>query len=336
MKNPEPTAAWPNFESESKEGPLAPFAGESPPAPAWFRAAMEIEPERSFIDVAGAAIEWLAWGERGKPGLLFMHGNMAHADWYAFIAPFFAERFRVAALSWSGMGGSGWRERYDVETLSLESIRVAEAAGLFDAAEKPVFCAHSFGGLPLRWSAIHHGRRLKAAIVLDSRTDMMGRQPRPDGEPHRWGPPNAAARTKGNNVYPTLAAALARFRLAPPQACENLFLVDYIARRSLKQAPMPDGSGLGWTWKFDPFFFGKFAVEDPDALLRPPACPMAMIWGARSLMMQMDRIGAMRSWEGRGPMLEIPDSGHHVMLDQPLALVTGLDGLLQGWPGSRS
>lgn len=333
MKNPDPEPQWPNFENAPKEGPLAPYAGSTPPAPDWFTKAIAVQPERTFVDVDGAAIESLAWGERGKPGLLFMHGNMAHADWYSFIAPFFAERFRVASLTWSGMGGSGWRERYDVETLSKEAIRVAEEAGLFDGPEKPVFCAHSFGGLPLRWTAIHHGKRLKAAIVLDSRTDMMGRQKREDGEPQRWGPPNAGARTRGNNVYPTLAAALARFRLAPPQSCENHFLVDYIARRSLMEAPMLDGSGMGWTWKFDPFFFGKFNVDDPDALTRDAQCPMAMIWGARSMMMQMDRIGAMRSWEGRGPMMEIPDSGHHVMLDQPLALVTALDGMLQGWPG---
>ena len=37
-------------------------------------------------------LEVLTWGEVGKPGLLFVHGNSAHADWWSFIAPFFAER----------------------------------------------------------------------------------------------------------------------------------------------------------------------------------------------------------------------------------------------------
>src|SRR3712207_9584205 len=63
----------------------------------------------------------------GKPGLLFLHGNGAHADWWSFIAPFFADTHRVAALSWSGMGGSDHRERYSIDGFVAEAFGVAEA-----------------------------------------------------------------------------------------------------------------------------------------------------------------------------------------------------------------
>ena len=43
-----------------------------------------------MIEVEGAKVEVLAWGQRGKPGLMFLHGGAAHADWWSFIAPFFA------------------------------------------------------------------------------------------------------------------------------------------------------------------------------------------------------------------------------------------------------
>jgi hypothetical protein len=33
---------------------------------------------------------------------LLLHGNGAHADWWSFIAPYLANNFRVAAMSWSG------------------------------------------------------------------------------------------------------------------------------------------------------------------------------------------------------------------------------------------
>ncbi len=39
----------------------------------------------------GANIELLTWGEVGKPGLILVHGNSAHADWWSFIAPFLAD-----------------------------------------------------------------------------------------------------------------------------------------------------------------------------------------------------------------------------------------------------
>src|SRR6202522_2874583 len=77
--------------------PLAPFKGEPPPAPKWFHDAVAQAPERTLVPVLGANIELLAWGDRGNPGLVLVHGNCAHADWWSFIAPFIAHDYRVAA-----------------------------------------------------------------------------------------------------------------------------------------------------------------------------------------------------------------------------------------------
>ena len=98
---------------------LAPFQGAPPPTPAWFDAAIAQAPERTMITVEGANIELLTWGEVGKPGLLLLHGNGAHADWWSFIAPFFAKDWRVAAISWSGMGGSDWRPASTAAKISV-------------------------------------------------------------------------------------------------------------------------------------------------------------------------------------------------------------------------
>ena len=35
---------------------------------------------------------------------------------------------------------------------------------------------------------------------------------------------------------------------------------------------------------------------------------------------------------GRLPVVDIPDAGHHPMLDRPLSLVTGVRTLLAVWP----
>jgi len=91
--------------------PLAAFHGQRPPAPAWFEAALAHEPERTFVEVEGAKVEVLAWGKRGLPGLMFLHGGAAHADWWSFIAPFFAATRRVVASSFTGMGRSRQPER---------------------------------------------------------------------------------------------------------------------------------------------------------------------------------------------------------------------------------
>ena len=304
---------------------LEPYHGDRPPAPLWFEHAIEHRPERSVVEVDGAGIELLIWGERGKPGLLFLHGNGAHADWWSFIAPFFAADFRCAAISWSGMGRSDWRERYSIEGFGEEALAGAEAAGLFEARERPIFIAHSFGGSVTNALAAAHGERLKASIIVDS-----GARP-PEMQ---WrGPPR---RSQPNRVYPTLEAALARFRLMPPQDCQNHFIVDYIAREALHPAPLDDGSGqMGWTWRFDPFIWSKMDFTqafDSAAALAAAKCRLAFVWGEQSKLMQNGVVDYSRSHAAFGtPFLAVPEAEHHVLLDQPLALIAALRAVIAGW-----
>jgi pimeloyl-ACP methyl ester carboxylesterase len=301
--------------------PLTAFEGGTPPAPAWFHQVLAQAPERTSVEVESARIELLTWGERGRPGLLLLHGNGAHADWWSFIAPFFADTHRVAAISWSGMGASDWRDAYAGETFAAEALAAAEAAGLFDAG-KPVFVGHSFGGFPTLLAAATAGAQLAGVVSLDS----------PIRPPHlQWrGPPE---RFRANRVYPTLEAALARFRFAPPQGCENLFIADHIARTSLKRAPLEDGSGEGWTWRFDPFMWRNFRMEERASFLSGAQCPVAVMWGERSNLMTPEVVDYMRGLARPGtPFIAIPDADHHVMVDQPLALVAALRALFSVWP----
>lgn len=295
---------------------LAPFDGAPPPAPAWFTAAVADEPERSRIPVEGAEIELLTWGEVGKPGLLFLHGNGAHADWWRFIAPFFAKDWRVAAISWSGMGGSDWRGTYTAELFATEIFSAVEAAGLEAGGVKPIVVGHSFGGFPTLYCAARHPERLRGAIMVDSSIQPPEK---------RWkGPPPRSG--QGARVYATLEEALTRFRLAPPQGCENLYIADDIARRSLKEV---EG---GWTWKFDPDLWHNFRMPDLGLMLPQIACPAALMWGERSGLMGPETLNYMiEQMPDEVRLLPVPDADHHVMIDQPLAFVAGLRGLLAGW-----
>src|SRR5258708_36721187 len=83
------------------QAPLAVYAGAEPPSPQWFKDAIAQEPERGFVESLGSKLEVLTWGEIGRPGLLLVHGNSAHADWWSFIAPFFAAAYRVTSMSFA-------------------------------------------------------------------------------------------------------------------------------------------------------------------------------------------------------------------------------------------
>jgi pimeloyl-ACP methyl ester carboxylesterase len=337
LDDDEPVRLQPDLPPEVAS-PLAPFAGAKPPSPAWFDAALAKAPERTLVLVEGANIELLTWGQVGKPGLIFVHGNSAHADWWSFIAPFLADDFRIAALSLSGMGDSDWRETYTFETFANEIWACAKAAGLYEAAVKPIYIGHSFGGSQVFYSAVKHPERMRGALLLDTgfggpptreQEEQWRREAAKSGD--RWRGP--MQRTRPNRVYATLEEALTRFRFMPPQAPGNLFVADYIARTSLKRAPMADGSGEGWTWKFDPFLWGKLDRKPFGPLDPAKAPPMAQIFGDRSaIMLRREMAGQADYVPANVPSVAIPDSEHHIMVDQPLALVAALRTLLAVWP----
>jgi pimeloyl-ACP methyl ester carboxylesterase len=302
---------------DGPQGLLSHLAGEPPTPPSWFARALAQAPERRRIVVAGAGLELLTWGKIGKPGLLLLHGNGAHADWWSFIAPMLADRYRVAALTWSGMGGSDWRAAYSFAGFGAEMLAAIEAGGLNACDEKPLVAAHSFGGFIAMYAAATFGAQFKGVALIDAAVSPP--EAPQDGPPQRFRP---------NRIYPTFNQALARFRLAPPQPCENLFAIDHIARLSIKPTKG------GFTWKFDPFLWRDFADDDAAAMLAKPQCPIALICGATSNLMTPAVAAYMASIAPPGtPLVPIPEADHHVMLDQPLACVAALGGLFAGWPG---
>lgn len=307
-----------------ESGPLTSYEGKTPPAPEWFREAVAHSYETRYVDVKGAKVHYQRWGQRGSPGLLFVHGNGAHAHWWDFIAPYFSEKYNVAALTFSGMGDSERRENYDMATFALEELEVARDAGMFEANAKPIIVSHSFGGFVTLLTAADYGEQFEGTVIVDSPVNPPDRQ--------RQGPPRSL---RGNRVYPDLRSALARFRLAPPQLCENHFAMDYIARWSLKRVHDGD-SQEGWTWKFDPRIWQRFeAGREPSEMLKSSKCRIALFRGEESGLMPDDVGDYMQGLLGHQvPFISIPHARHHVMIDQPLAFVSALRTLLGEWAHS--
>jgi pimeloyl-ACP methyl ester carboxylesterase len=288
----------------------------TPPAdagPAWFSAALADTPEERVTTVEGTAISYRAWGNPADRGIVLVHGGAAHSRWWDHVGPLLANGRRVAALDLSGHGDSGRRASYSLDTWAREVLAVAADAGI---AAPPTVIGHSMGGLVTLRLATLVGAGIAGAVAIDSPVrdltpeDLAARQRRAFG-PLR--------------MYPTRQAAIARFHPVPDQPV-LAYVAEHVAETSIRPV---EG---GWTWKFDPHIFGRGQFT-PELLTRLD-CRVALFRAEHGIMTQQlsdvmyDRLGRV------APVVEIPAAGHHVMLDQPIALVAALRTLLSDWDHS--
>ena len=288
-------------------------------APAWFGWATARPMASRFVEVEGCAIHYLLWeqddGLTDAPGLLLVHGGGAHANWWRFIAPFFTPAFRVAALDLSGMGDSGHRTAYTAPQRARELREVMRDAAF---APQPFVVGHSFGGFMAMCYGAEHGHEAGGLVIADTPIYPPG----PDGQRNPPSRPASVAR-----YYPDVETGVSRFRLMPDQPCANDFLVEFIARHSLRETP------LGWTWKFDLGAMNARRWDEPfhDYLAATP-CRKALIYGGDSALVSRETARYMRRFLGAdAPVVEIPAAHHHLMLDQPLAFVAALRAVLASW-----
>ncbi|MGK5113704.1 MULTISPECIES: alpha/beta fold hydrolase [unclassified Geodermatophilus] len=282
------------------------------PTPAWFPRALASAPEHRDVPVDGARVHYRAWGEPGRPGLVLVHGGAAHSGWWDHVAPLLATH-RVVALDLSGHGDSERRDGYGMSQWSREVLAVAAAEEL----SRPVVLGHSMGGWVALTTGVEHGGAVAGVAVIDSPLD---RQP-PEEQTLREQP-------RVHKVHADLDAAVARFRTLPPQEAYLPYVREHVARGSLRPV---EG---GWTWKFDPSFFG---TRPSVRQLLPRLAAPAALFRCEHGLVTPEMAAEMAALVPDGlPVVDLPEAGHHPMLDQPLALVTGIRTLLALWPEGRA
>ncbi len=295
---------------------------QSPEAPAWFRRALAHEPGHGEVKVEGARIHYLHWGEVGRTGIVFVHGGAAHAHWWSFVAPLFTPDYRVAAIDLSGHGDSGRRDAYPRDLWAREVMTVADDLG---CAGAPVVIGHSMGGFVAINTAADFGDRLAGAVILDSPV----RRPDPEEEEGTRG-----KAFRNPKIYPDVETALRHFRTVPDQPSSLPYVIDHVARESLVPVTHPETGAPSFTWKFDPGVWRRVTPRATREVLADVRCRVAL-FRAENGLVTPDIGDYMYELLGRNaPVIEIPEAYHHIMLDQPLLLVTGLRTLLADWDHS--
>ncbi|HEX8592422.1 MAG TPA: alpha/beta hydrolase [Pseudomonas sp.] len=286
-------------------------ADQSLARPAWFEWAMEHPGRSHCIEANGSRLHLLSWNDeaRDKPALLFVHGFRGHAHWWDFIAPFFAQQYRVIAMDLSGMGDSARRTSYGPQTMANDVVAVAE----WLQAPELIAIGHSYGGSRVLRACADRPELFNRLIIIDSYVVFS------DQEALR-----EPAKIRGDREYPDVEAAIARFRLLPHQADAIPCLVEHVARHSVRK------TATGVRWKFDVNLPAGGAREcDGEQLLRSIERPVDYLVGERSVVVNPVLARRVASYlkDVRGP-ITIPYGHHHLMFDQPIALISTLRALL--------
>ena len=279
--------------------------------PAWFADALAQTYDEGETVVDGALIRYRAWGKSGDPVAVLVHGGAAHSGWWDYIGPLLTDGNRVLAIDLSGHGDSDRRTAYSLEMWAAEVLAIAKQ----ESDERPIVFGHSMGGFVALTAAKVFGEQLRGVVAIDSPVREMSPEAR------AW--LDSAARPPGNKIYPTRDVILGRFRTLPEDDASVDYITAHIAAGSIKEVED------GWTWKFDPNIFLRSRME-PEELAEAP-CKVALIRGERGMATLDITADVAERLGGDVPVTVIRDAGHHIMLEQPIALLAALQTLLGQW-----
>ena len=325
----------------------------NPLSPSWFLKYLSTPISFNSLTVDGGEISYQRWSNSAKPiqddledgveddsksisairvnkpGLLFVHGYGAHAHWWDFIAPAFLDHYDVIAMDMSGAGESSHRSIYTATTFAEEIRGVCRDAKL----RSPVIVGHSFGGAMTRIAAHLYGDEFKGIVIVDSAISRHISSKR--GQRPVAASPRTRVRTRMRH-YQSITDGARRFRLRPPQPCENKFIVDHIAKHSLAN------SDQGFYFKLDQALFSKLQ-EDPDTDLPAAAtmvancpCQVGFIYGEKSRFFDDEAISTLNELIEPELLHRIPQAYHHVFLDQPKAFIDSLAQILKAMNSKNS
>ena len=278
----------------------------------WFNESILIKPIAKQIEVHKKSINYLVWGDQGKPGLFFIHGYSSHAHWWDFVAPAFIDNYCVVAIDLSGCGDSDHRDEYSLEIFADEIKSVCDDMGWAHAD----FIAHSMGGsISLNATSIYP-KLFKSLTLLDSIVVLPPEKVR--------GFSSGNSMIRADFIYDDKDSAIESFRLIPPQPCNNEYLLKHIAVNSFKQRDD------GWVLKSDGKIMKTYQSKDLTDILMSNQCPIYIVYGLMSQIFTQDILDY-TLYVGNIPderVIGIPGTMHHLFVDDPISTIEAIKKLI--------
>jgi len=256
----------------------------------------------------GIALHCLTWNvdrdekQTTRAPVVLLHGGGANAHWWDLMAGELAQYGPVYALDFRGHGDSSYPEDRFVGAFNTDLESILSWLGRDDI----FLVGHSMGAAV----ALDHSSRFPAtrAIAL---VDLA-----------RGGPPGGGRRARlalaHRRSYRSREDAVTRYRFLPESSHPDESIRSYIATHSVRAEP--DGR---FGYKFDPKWFNL--PSRPRPILSTIRCPTLLVRGADSPLLGIEAARDFISQIPTGQLIEVPDAGHHVLIDQPVLLVKALN-----------
>jgi pimeloyl-ACP methyl ester carboxylesterase len=256
--------------------------------------------EHGFMEADGLRLHYLDFGGNGHP-IVCLHGVTGHAWMWRGVAGSLTSIRRVIALDMRGHGDSQWSptRAYKTEDHASDLSIFAKALDLeeFDLA------GLSWGGLVALCFAVRDPQRVRRLALIDvppafsqAETDL---QPRP-------------------SHFSADADALGWQRAANPRASEEM--LQTMARFGTR----PGARGL--EWKHDGYFLQRWPFRSDDRWRELSAVtqPALVVHAVDSVVLTADVAKRMGEELPNGRVVDIPDSGHIIPVENPRALAAAL------------
>ncbi|MGZ8209528.1 MAG: alpha/beta fold hydrolase [Burkholderiales bacterium] len=261
--------------------------------------------ESRFVQVGKLMLHYLDYGTEGLPPMLCIHGGAAHAHWYDFVAPGFTPDFHVRSLDLRGHGDSDWADPPDYAFADYASD-VAAVAEKLDLRNF-VLVGHSMGGMVSLVYAARHPGRVARLVIVDTTMHMSEAT---IARLREMG-------TRASSSYESHEELITRYRLLPAgthSAAPDV--IRHVAHHSGRK--IADGD---WRHKFDRGLYSIFERLDGIPLWSDVRIPAVLMKGERSKRVTDEIFAAIKARAPQVELAEVPDSDHHVTLDNPAGFV---------------
>jgi pimeloyl-ACP methyl ester carboxylesterase len=285
-------------------------------APNWFQSSISEDPRQEIFSHQLGNIKYQAWDRKDAENIIMLiHGTGAHKKWWDPIAPLLNNNFTIFAPDLPGMGESDHRNEYNFEGFSEALIGILHQEKVITNNQKIFLVGHSLGGHVAGFMASEMPEIFNGLIMIDSPI----RPPTYDYDKHQSTGP-----LRRIKYYPDKVSIIKRFRLMPPQDCENGWYLRYIAEHSVFNVEE------GWRWRFDDKLFATLRrLHNYEFNFK---CPALFVAGGKSLLLESKIMKYIREAFKDSMTVEvIEDAAHHVPLDSPLELVSLINNYLQQW-----